>query len=70
MTVDNKGEPSRIPRSLARAVALPRPSGLALDWGARDWRGRLERCLAHEIGQRRLFPWLAVCFGLGVLLFF
>jgi len=70
MTVDNKGEPSRIPRSLARVVALPRPSGLALDWGALDWRGWLERCLAHEIGQRRLFPWLAVCFGLGVLLFF
>ena len=70
MTHDNKGEPGRIPRSPARAVALPRPSGLALDWdvsGGRDW---LLRCLAEEIGQRRLFPWLAVCFGIGVLLFF
>lgn len=70
MTVDNKGEPSRIPRSLARAVALPRPSGLALDTDAFDWRGWLERNLAREIEQRRLFPWLAVCFGLGIILFF
>jgi competence protein ComEC len=70
MTVDNKGEPNRIPRSLAQAVALPRSSGLALDWDAFDWRGWLERNLAREIEQRRLFPWLAVCFGLGIILFF
>lgn len=70
MTVDNKGEQNRIPRSPARAVALPRPSGLALDWGVLDWRGWLERNLARDIEQRRLFPWLAVCFGLGIVLFF
>ncbi|WP_052954416.1 ComEC/Rec2 family competence protein [Microvirga vignae] len=70
MTVDNKGEPNRIPRSLARAAALPRSSGLALDWEAFDWRGWLKRNLACEIEQRRLFPWLAVCFGLGIILFF
>ncbi|WP_134499607.1 ComEC/Rec2 family competence protein [Microvirga pakistanensis] len=70
MTQDNKGEPGPIPRSLARAVALPRPSSLALDWGALGWSDGLRRCLAREIDQRRLFPWLAVCFGSGVLLFF
>ena len=70
MTLDNNGEPGRIPRSLTRAAALPRPSGLVLDWSAPDWRGWVARSLAQEIGQRRLFPWLAVCFGLGVILFF
>jgi competence protein ComEC len=70
MTVDNKGEPNRIPRSIARAVALPRPSASVLDWGALDWRGGLEGCLTREIEQRRLFPWLAVSFGLGIVLFF
>lgn len=70
MTLDNKGEPRRIPRSLARAVALPRPAGLLLDWGALDWRGWMENCLTREVEQRRLFPWLAVCFGLGIVLFF
>ncbi|KLK94941.1 competence protein ComEC [Microvirga vignae] len=59
-----------MPRSLARAAALPRSSGLALDWEAFDWRGWLKRNLACEIEQRRLFPWLAVCFGLGIILFF
>ncbi|MGZ5306764.1 MAG: DUF4131 domain-containing protein, partial [Actinomycetota bacterium] len=27
-------------------------------------------CLTQEIEQRRLFPWLAVCFGVGIVLFF
>lgn len=70
MTQDNKGEQNRVPRSLARAVALPRPSGLTLDWSGLDWRGWWGRCFAQEIDQRRLFPWLAVCFGLGIVLFF
>ena len=35
-----------------------------------DWGGWLRACLAQEIEQRRLFPWLAVSFGLGVLLYF
>lgn len=55
----------------ARAAALPH-AALApirsLDIGAAwPW---LERCFAHEVEQRRLFPWLAVAFGTGVLLFF
>lgn len=70
MTEDNKEAPSRIPRATARALALPRPAGLALDWRFIDWRGWLSRQVAREIEQRRLFPWLAVFFGLGILLFF
>jgi competence protein ComEC len=35
-----------------------------------DGRRWLVRNLAIEIEQRRLFPWIAVCFGLGILLFF
>ncbi|MXQ10953.1 DUF4131 domain-containing protein [Microvirga makkahensis] len=70
MTQDKNGEPSRIPRSVARTVALSHLSGRAVDWGIPDWRDWLGRCLAQEIGQRRLFPWLAVCFGIGVSLFF
>ncbi len=27
-------------------------------------------CLAEEVSQRRLFPWCAVAFGLGIILFF
>lgn len=69
MTVDNKEEPSR-PRARTRALALPRPAGHVLDWRFIDWRGLLSRQVAREVEQRRLFPWLAVCFGLGILLFF
>ncbi len=35
-----------------------------------DWRGWLKACVAQEVEQRRLFPWLAVGFGCGVLLYF
>jgi competence protein ComEC len=69
MNVDNKDK-TRIPRAIAQALALPRPAGLVLDWRFIDWRGWLSRQVAREIEQRRLFPWLAVCFGLGILLFF
>jgi hypothetical protein len=30
----------------------------------------LRRCLEHEVEHAGLFPWIAVGFGLGVLLFF
>ena len=33
-------------------------------------RGRVLRALALEADQRRLFPWLAVAFGIGILTFF
>ncbi|HEX8664587.1 MAG TPA: ComEC/Rec2 family competence protein [Beijerinckiaceae bacterium] len=52
--------------SLGFAGAL-RP-GIALrHW---DWRGWFRACIAEEVERRRLFPWLAVAFGVGVLLYF
>jgi competence protein ComEC len=33
-------------------------------------RGRLGDALGREAGQRRLFPWLAVAFGVGILVYF
>ncbi|BCM85092.1 ComEC/Rec2 family competence protein [Methylobacterium indicum] len=50
---------------VARAVgALPAPVLLLP-----SFRGRIAGCLAAEAGQRRLFPWLAVAFGAGALVF-
>ncbi len=65
MTEDNKGEPLRIPRISARAAVLPFGRGVPFDWSLPDGRGWLARNLAYEVEQRRLFPWIAVCFGLG-----
>jgi competence protein ComEC len=56
-------------RATASAAAIPFPlprSGRA----AGDWRGWLAGCVQKEVEQRRLFPWVAVAFGLGVLLCF
>ncbi|AWI91286.1 competence protein ComEC [Methylobacterium sp. DM1] len=52
-----------VPALLAGRV--PAPSQL--------WQGTIEglgACLAREAEQRRLFPWLAVAFGAGILVFF
>ena len=40
--------------------------------GARplDLGGWFRACLAREVEERRLFPWIAVAFGLGILAFF
>ena len=49
------------------------PFGLAASRrsaGAPDWREWLSRCVRQEVEQRRLFPWIAVAFGIGILLFF
>ncbi|MBY0296041.1 MAG: ComEC family competence protein [Methylobacterium sp.] len=55
--------------ALRGAVALPAgwasPQNLVRGAGARGLA-----CLAEEAGQRRLFPWLAVAFGAGILVFF
>ncbi|MBJ6126728.1 DUF4131 domain-containing protein [Microvirga splendida] len=67
---DNKAKPSRIPRGAARAAVLPRSWGASLEWSLFDGRARLGKAIAIEVEQRRLFPWIAVCFGLGILLFF
>jgi competence protein ComEC len=55
-------------RSAAVALAGAFRPGAMVRRG--DWGGWLRACLAQEIEQRRLFPWLAVSFGLGVLLYF
>lgn len=67
---DNRGERHRIPRISARALALPRPWRAPVEWSLGDGRAWLSRNLAHEVEQRRLFPWIAVCFGLGIAVFF
>ena len=66
------GQPGRSHKG-ARAAALA-----ATGFGrARDWRAALEHipqflraCVAEEVEQRRLFPWIAVAFGAGIVLFF
>lgn len=70
MTQDNRGKPPWIPRPAARAAAWPLPWNVSLAGFLYDKRGWFSRNLAQEIDQRRLFPWIAVCFGAGILLFF
>ncbi|WP_230533749.1 ComEC/Rec2 family competence protein [Microvirga roseola] len=70
MDQDNRGTPRRVHRLAAQAAVLPRSWAPRLSWdlsGGREW---LARNLARESEQRRLFPWIAVCFGLGIVLFF
>src|ERR671921_392500 len=71
---DNPGARSWIRDPPARAVAgafpwtvagLPRPALGLGDIGA--W---LTACIAHEAERRHLFPWIPVCFGIGILMFF
>ncbi len=52
--------------ALALAGTLRHAPGRTLP-ALRAWLGH---CLAVEAEQRRLFPWLAVAFGLGILAFF
>jgi competence protein ComEC len=66
------GRPGRSARGAAAAALAG--TGFARP---RDWRIALERvpqflraCVAEEVEQRRLFPWIAVAFGLGIVLFF
>jgi competence protein ComEC len=70
MAEDNTQQRSRVPPAPSRALALSSygPGSLGFDGFA--WRGWLERHLAQEVEQRRLFPWIAVCFGLGIVLYF
>jgi competence protein ComEC len=70
MAEDNRGGGGRRARSLARAAVLPHPWPAAIDWSLLDGRGWLSRNIAVEVEQRRVFPWIAVCFGIGILLFF
>lgn len=70
MAEDHRGERSRLPRISARAAVSPRPGTAILDWSLPDGRDWLRVNGAREIEQRRLFPWIAVCFGFGIILFF
>jgi competence protein ComEC len=70
MLEHNRGEDRRIARMSARAAVLPRPWPVLVGWSPAEGREWLVGCLRHEVEQRRLFPWIAVCFGLGILLFF
>ncbi len=51
-------------------MALPRSWSSSIEWGLLDGRGWLSKAITHEVVQRRLFPWIPVCFGIGILLFF
>ena len=60
-------------RATAMAGVLPLGAALGrarLQAQGFEWRAWLRRCCAQEIEQRRLFPWIAVAFGLGILLYF
>ena len=70
MAENNTGERRPAPRALTRAAVLPRSWPAPVEGYLLDWQGWLARNLAREAEQRRLFPWIAVCFGLGILLFF
>ena len=67
---DNRGKSWPIPRSAAGVVAMPRSWSASIEWRLLDGRGWLWKAISHEIEQRRLFPWIPVCFGIGILLFF
>src|SRR5690349_16821345 len=58
-------------RSAAEVATLPLGFyGAAHALVSGDWRSWLRRCLDREVEHRRLFPWIAVAFGCGILLFF
>lgn len=49
---------------------MPRSWHSGIAWRLLDGRGWLWKAITQEIEQRRLFPWIPVCFGVGILLFF
>src|SRR3954470_12967726 len=60
-------------RATAAAGALPFGAALGrarLHVRGFDGRAWLGDCWTREVEHRRLFPWIAVAFGLGILLFF
>jgi competence protein ComEC len=70
MAEDNRGESNRVARISARAVVLPQFWPARVEWGLANGRDWLAGNLSREVEQRRLFPWIAVFFGLGIVLFF
>ncbi|HZH52241.1 MAG TPA: ComEC/Rec2 family competence protein [Microvirga sp.] len=59
-----------MPRVIARAAVLPWIAPASADWRLAEGRDWLRRSLVCEVEQRRLFPWIPVCFGIGIILFF
>ena len=60
-------------RASAAAAALPLGAALGrvrLHAQGYEWRAWLRGYWAQEVEQLRLFPWIAVALGLGILLFF
>lgn len=55
-----------LPARLRRAAGFAQP----LSVSPSDRGGRLRRAIETEIERRRLFNWLPVCMGVGVLLYF
>ncbi|WP_246498330.1 DUF4131 domain-containing protein [Microvirga soli] len=51
-------------------MAVPRSWNDSIQWKLLDGRSWLANAITCEIEQRRLFPWIPVCFGIGILLFF
>lgn len=52
------------------AAAAARASATLALWRARSLRARLADAVLLEVERRRLFPWGAVLFGIGILVFF
>ncbi|MBM6595757.1 ComEC/Rec2 family competence protein [Microvirga pudoricolor] len=70
MVPPDEPRPSRLPHARTGALALPIPLAWQAWTAPDDVRLWLGRCMRREIDQRRLFPWIAVFFGLGIVLFF
>jgi competence protein ComEC len=70
MAEDNTRASVRIRSAAIQIAALRVPGRLSHDPLGLSWGEWLNRNLAVEMDQRRLFPCLTVCFGLGILLFF
>ncbi|QFU16422.1 ComEC/Rec2 family competence protein [Microvirga thermotolerans] len=70
MAGPDRREGSLTPRPHAGTLALARGGAFSPPAVLPDLRGWAGRALAVEVAQRRLFPWIAVAFGCGILLFF
>jgi competence protein ComEC len=70
MAEDNTRNPVRIRQPAVQIAALRAPHRPLLGLRSFPWGEWLGRNLEVERDQRRFFPCLAICFGLGILLFF
>lgn len=63
-----RGAQARGPSAMLPVFVLP--GGAAIGVHLRDWTTRARNAVAAEIERRRLFLWLPVMMGLGILLYF